>query len=56
MLFLTNFYSFMASNLFIIYSLFPIIGPTINLGIMYWTIYEVERLSVPMTAGMNDFI
>ena len=55
MLILSNFYSLMASNLFIIYTLFPIIGPTINIGIMYWTIFEMERLKINMRATIDSY-
>ena len=46
MLILVNGYTFLAANLFIFYSLVPIIGPAINIGIMYWVLLEMSRLSV----------
>lgn len=46
MLILVNGYIFLACSLFIIYTLFPVIGPTINIGIMYWALLEMERLTL----------
>ena len=50
MLILVNGYTFLAANLFIFYSLVPIIGPAINIGIMYWVLLEMSRLSVQKKA------
>ena len=56
MLILVNGYIFLACSLFIFYTLFPIIGPTINIGIMYWVLLEMERLSLNLNANSDSLI
>ena len=48
MLILVNGYIFLACSCFVIYALFPVIGPTINIGIMYWALLEMERLTLDL--------
>ena len=48
MLILVNGYIWLSSSLMVFYTLFPVVGPVINIGIMYWALLEMERLSVDL--------
>ena len=51
MLFLANFYTWLAMTAFLINMLFPIIGPLGNIMIMYWVFIEWDRLQLPLWGG-----
>lgn len=46
--------SVVATTLFLIYMLFPIIGPLINIAVMWISMQEMERLTIPIKFEVDD--
>ena len=54
MLVLVNGYTLLACHLFIFYTLIPVIGPIINIGVMYWVLNEMSRMQLPLAVTNED--